>query len=132
WAVVGVLHAVEFYLRYREREAAALQLRAALSESQLGALRAQLHPHFLFNTLNAIATLLHRDANAADTMLTRLGELLRHTLRADPSHETSLKDELSVLERYLDIMRVRFAGQLNVTLDVPGAVQSALVPSVVL
>src|SRR4051812_37817858 len=100
WAVLGALHAVLFYLRYREREAVELQLRAALSESQLQALRAQLHPHFLFNTLNAATALIHRDPDAADSMLTRLGELLRLTLRADPGHEIALRDELQVLERY--------------------------------
>jgi LytS/YehU family sensor histidine kinase len=132
WAVLGALHAVLFYLRYREREAVELQLRAALSESQLQALRAQLHPHFLFNTLNAATALIHRDPDAADSMLTRLGELLRLTLRADPGHEIALRDELQVLERYIDIMRVRFTGQLAVTCNIPAELEGARVPSFVL
>lgn len=132
WAVVGVLHAVEFYRRLREREALALQLRAQLSESQLAALRAQLHPHFLFNALNAATTLVHRDATAADAVLTQLGDLLRHALRSDARHETPLRDELELLDRYLGIMHVRFGDQLTVRRHIPAALADALVPSFVL
>jgi two-component system, LytTR family, sensor kinase len=132
WAVVGVLHAVEFYRRFREREAQAMSLRTQLGESQLAALRAQLHPHFLFNALNAATTLVHRDANAADAMLTQLGELLRHALRSDVRHETSLGEELDFLDRYLSIMRTRFGEQLAVQHRIPAALGDALVPTFVL
>jgi two-component system, LytTR family, sensor kinase len=132
WAVIGVLHAVEFYRRYREREALTLELRAQLSQSQLDVLRAQLHPHFLFNVLNAATVLVHRDPEAADAMLTRLGELLRHALRSDPRHETSLREELELLDRYLDIMRTRFGDRLTIERSVPPALESALVPTFVL
>jgi len=132
WAVVGVLHAVEFYRRFREREALALQLRAQLSESQLESLRAQLHPHFLFNALNAATTLVHRDANAADAVLTQLGDLLRHALRSDPRHETTLREELGFVDRYLAIMHVRFGDQLTVQRHVPDMLADALVPTFVL
>jgi two-component sensor histidine kinase len=132
WAVVGVLHAVEFYRRFREREAQAMSLRAQLGESQLAALRAQLHPHFLFNALNAATTLVHRDANAADAMLTQLGDLLRHALRSDARHETSLREELELLDRYLSIMRTRFGEQLTVQRQIPAALGEALVPTFVL
>jgi two-component system LytT family sensor kinase len=132
WAVVGVLHAVEFYRRYREREALTLELRAQLSQSQLDVLRAQLHPHFLFNVLNAATVLVHRDPDAADAMLTRLGELLRHALRSDPRHETPLREELELLDRYLDIMRTRFGDRLTIRRTVPADVESALVPTFVL
>ena len=132
WAVVGVLHAVEFYRRYREREALTLELRAQLSQSQLDVLRAQLHPHFLFNALNAATVLVHRDPDAADAMLTRLGELLRHALRSDPRHETPLREELELLDQYLDIMRMRFSDRLTIRRTVPSALESALVPTFVL
>jgi two-component system LytT family sensor kinase len=131
-AVAAVLHALEFYRRFREREKAALQLQAQLSDAQLRALRAQLNPHFLFNTLNAATTLLHRDADAADAMLTRLGELLRLTLRSDPDHETPLHEEMAVLERYLAIMRMRFADRVTVDCTVDPRVANALVPSFIL
>jgi two-component system LytT family sensor kinase len=132
WAVVGVLHAVEFYRRYREREALTLELRAQLSQSQLEVLRAQLHPHFLFNALNAATVLVHRDPEAADAMLTRLGELLRHALRSDPRHETPLREEVQLLDRYLDIMRTRFGDRLTIRVTVPPALEGALVPTFVL
>ena len=130
--VAAALHAMEFYRRYRERETLALQLQARLSDAQLRALRAQLNPHFLFNTLNAATTLLHRDPNAADSMLTRLGELLRLTLRSDPEHETPLREEIALLERYLAIMRTRFSDRVTVRCDVQPAVEDALVPSFIL
>jgi two-component system, LytTR family, sensor kinase len=131
-AVVAVIYAIDFYLRYRERETLALQLQARLSDAQLRALRAQLNPHFLFNTLNAATTLLHRDPDAADTMLTRLGELLRLTMRADPEHETPLHQEMDLLERYLSIMRVRFYDRVTVRCEIDAAVANALVPSFIL
>jgi len=130
-AVAALLHALEFYRRYRERETTAAQLQARLSDAQLRALRAQLNPHFLFNTLNAATALVHRDPDAADAMLTRLGELLRLTLRADPEHETPLREELAVLDRYLAIMRIRF-DRVTVTVDVDARVADALVPSFIL
>jgi signal transduction histidine kinase len=130
--VVAVLHAIEFYRRYRERETFSLQLQARLSDAQLRALRAQLNPHFLFNTLNAASTLLHRDPDGADAMLTRLGELLRLTLRADPDHESRLHDELELLERYLDIMRIRFSDRVTVQTRVDARVTDALVPAFIL
>jgi two-component system LytT family sensor kinase len=89
-SVAGVLHAAEFYRRYQERETLAVKLEARLSDAQLRALRGQLDSHFLFNTLNAATALIHRDPDAADLMLTRLGELLRLTLRHDPAHESPL------------------------------------------
>jgi signal transduction histidine kinase len=130
--VVAVLHAWEFYRRYRERETLAAQLQARLSDAQLRALRAQLNPHFLFNTLNAATALLHRDPDAADAMLTRLGELLRLTLRAEPEHETPLHEELALLERYLAIMRIRFADRVTVRCEMDPRVADALVPSFIL
>jgi signal transduction histidine kinase len=130
--VAAVLHAIEFYRRYREREMFSLQLQARLSDAQLRALRAQLNPHFLFNTLNAATTLLHRDADGADAMLTRLGELLRLTLRSDPDHETVLTEELALLDRYLAIMQIRFSDKVTVASTVDPRVTHALVPSFVL
>ena len=130
--VVAVLHAWEFYRRYRDRETMAAQLQARLSDAQLRALRAQLNPHFLFNTLNAATTLLHRDPDAADAMLTRLGELLRLTLRSEPEHETPLHEEMALLERYLAIMRIRFAGRVTIRCDMDPRVADALVPSFIL
>ena len=130
--VAAALHAIEFYRRYRERETQALQLQARLSDAQLRALRAQLNPHFLFNTLNAATTLLHRDPHAADAMLTRLGELLRITLRFDPEHETPLREEMELLDRYLAIMEARFSDRVTIVREIDPAVADAPVPSFIL
>jgi sensor histidine kinase YesM len=125
WASVGVIHAIEYYRESRERELEATRL-------ALENLRAQLQPHFLFNTLQSISTLIHRDQPAADRMLTDLSELLRLSLRTTASQEVPLRDELGFLDRYLDIMRVRFGDRLVITVDADPDVREALVPSLVL
>lgn len=125
WASVGVIHAIEYYRESRERELEATRL-------ALENLRAQLQPHFLFNTLQSISTLIHRDATAADRMLTDLSELLRLSLRSSASQEVSLREELGFLDRYLDIMRVRFGDRLRIEVEANGDVRDALVPSLVL
>ena len=125
WATVGVIHAIEYYRESRERQFEATRL-------TLENLRAQLQPHFLFNTLQSISTLIHRDQAAADRMLTDLSELLRLSLRSVGTQEVPLSEELAFLNRYLDIMRVRFGDRLAITLDADAGVRDALVPSLVL
>jgi two-component sensor histidine kinase len=132
WAVIGIVHAFEFNRRYREREIAAADLRARLSEAQLEALRSQIHPHFLFNTLHGISTLMHRDVDAADTMLTRLSDLLRLTIQHRGQNEISLQDELALVGQYIEIMRVRFGDRLTVTQNVRQEAMRALVPQFIL
>jgi two-component system LytT family sensor kinase len=132
WAVIGIVHAFEFNRRYREREVAAADLRARLSEAQLEALRSQIHPHFLFNTLHAISTLMHRDVGAADTMLTRLSDLLRLTMQHRDQNEISLRDELALVDQYIEIMRVRFGDRLTVRHVIRPETLDALVPQFIL
>ncbi|HVP60176.1 MAG TPA: histidine kinase [Myxococcaceae bacterium] len=118
----------DWYDRYRERDLRAAQLEASLQEAKLAALRSQLNPHFLFNALNSVSALMHRDVDAADAMLARIGELLRLTLASDGAHEIRLHEELELLERYLDVERIRFAERLAVTVDVPPATLAARLP----
>jgi len=125
WASVGVIHAIEYYRESRERELEATRL-------ALENLRAQLQPHFLFNTLQSISTLIHRDQAAADRMLTDLSDLLRLSLRTTASQEVPLREELGFLDRYLDIMRVRFGDRLKIAVEADPDVRDALVPSLVL
>jgi two-component system, LytTR family, sensor kinase len=125
WASVGVIHAIEYYRESRERELEATRL-------ALENLRAQLQPHFLFNTLQSISTLIHRDPAAADRMLTDLSDLLRLSLRSTASQEVPLREELAFLDRYLDIMRVRFGDRLKIAVEALDEVRDALVPSLVL
>jgi len=132
WAVIGIVHAFEFNRRYREREITAADLRARLSEAQLEALRSQIHPHFLFNTLHGISTLMHRDVEAADRMLTRLSDLLRLTMQHRDRNEISLRDELALVEHYIEIMRIRFGDRLTVTHRIGSETLDALVPQFLL
>lgn len=111
----------------------ALVLRSELAVAQLGALRAQIQPHFLFNTLNAITALVRdQETGSALATLARLSDLLRSVLRVDASHETSLEQELAFIEQYLGIMEVRYSDRLRVTYQVPSDLRSARVPTFVL
>jgi two-component system LytT family sensor kinase len=132
WAVIGIIHALEFNRRYRERELAAADLRTRLSEAQFDALRAQIHPHFLFNTLHGISTLMHRDIDAADRMLMRLSDLLRLTMKHRGENEIPLRDELVLADHYLEIMRVRFGDRLVVTKKIESSTLDSLVPQFIL
>ena len=123
---VAAVH--DLHRRLRDRDAQALQLEARLAEARLQALASQLQPHFLFNTLTAVSVLVHRDPRAADTMLTRLADLLRATLRRPGTHEIPLGEELALLDRYLDIMRVRHGPRLTVRVDAAGDLHALLVP----
>jgi LytS/YehU family sensor histidine kinase len=133
FALVGIEHALWYMAQAREREAQAARLAAQLAEARLGALRMQLNPHFLFNSLNAI-TVLVRDQNsaAASRMLELLSDVLRLVLRAGGSHEASLSTELEFLERYLAIEQVRFSDRLRPCIDVDPAIRSATVPQFIL
>jgi two-component system LytT family sensor kinase len=132
WAAIGVIHAIEYYRESRERELEAARLDGALREAELENLMAQLQPHFLFNTLQSISTLIHRDQAAADRMLTSLSELLRLSLRHTAAQEIPLREELTFLGRYLDIMRTRFGDRLAIALTTEPEVEDALVPSLLL
>jgi len=92
----------------------------------------QLHPHFLFNALHAVSELIHRDPRAADRMVSRLGDMLRATLENDDKDEVPLRRELELLERYLDIERVRFRDRLEVSIEIAPECLDAAVPSLIL
>ena len=132
WAVVGLSHAFEFHRESQERELTAAQLRTRLAEANLQALQRQLHPHFLFNTLNTISALMHRDTDAADAMLERLSDLLRLTLDRIGTQQVTLKDELDFLRKYLEIEKTRFGERLTVHIDVEMDTLDAAVPNLVL
>ena len=132
WAVIAIIHGILFYRRWQEREQLAVELRSRLTEAQLDVLKAQLRPHFLFNTLNSISTLIHTDADAADRMVVQLADLLRASLESSGKHEITLAEELRLLERYLDIMRVRHEDRLSVAMTVSPRASRALVPHFIL
>jgi two-component system, LytTR family, sensor kinase len=132
WALIGLQHAVDYYRQARVREVRSARLEARLMESQLQALQQQLHPHFLFNTLHAISTLVHRDPDKADLMVERLSDLLRITLRKVGVQEVELAEELEYLRAYLDIEQIHFGNRLRIEYRVDAAAMDALVPTLIL
>lgn len=131
--ILGVGYAFSYYRRYRERELRASQLESQLAQAQLQALRMQLQPHFLFNTLNGIAGLVRDQKNkAAVSMIAGLSDLLRHTLENAGKQEVSLREELDFLELYLDIQQMRFPDRLNVQMQIAPEALDAQVPNLVL
>jgi signal transduction histidine kinase len=131
-AVLGAGVARDYFLRYHRRLEEAASLRAQLAEARLTVLQSQLNPHFLFNTLNAVSALVERDPRGVRTMLARLSELLRATLEPSADPEVPLAREIALLERYLDILRIRFQGKLDTAIDVPEGIRDALVPPLIL
>ncbi|MGH9159026.1 MAG: sensor histidine kinase [Vicinamibacteraceae bacterium] len=133
FTVLGCVHAFSYLVEAREREAYASRLAAQLAEARLGALRMQLHPHFLFNSLNALAVLVReQNTAAASRMLELIGDVLRQVLRTDQPHEVPLAEELRFLEQYLAIEQVRFSDRLRVHWFIDEGAHAALVPGFVL
>ena len=130
--IISVSHAIDYYRKYHERTVRNLELEKHLAEARLQALMRQLKPHFLFNTLNGIASLMHSDVHAADKMLVRLGELLRITMSHPGQQLTQLSEEVAFIEKYLEIERIRFRDRLSVTFEIEPAALSAEVPSLIL
>lgn len=132
WLILLVSYALDYQRRYREGEVRATRLKAQLVQAQLDALKMQLHPHFLFNTLHSISALVHKNANAADKMIARLGDFLRQTLENAGTQEVSLQQELEFLKCYLDIERIRFEERLTVQMDIDPQTFDARVPNLIL
>ena len=129
-AAAGVARAYSTRLRARREQA--IQLTSQLAEARIDALRRQLDPHFLFNTLNAIASLVERDPRGVRRMIARLGDLLRHSFEGGDAPEVPLRRELALLGLYVDIVRVRFQDRLTVDIAVDDTVLDALVPTLIL
>jgi two-component system, LytTR family, sensor kinase len=132
WTFLVASYAFHFYERFQEGLLRASQLEAQLAQAELQALKMQLHPHFLFNTLHSISALMHEDVEAADKMVARLGEFLRMTLRNSGAFEITLEEEVKFLECYLDIERIRFEERLAVEFDIEPALLDARVPNLIL
>jgi len=132
FAVLATGFAREFFLRDRRRQQHAVHLQAQLAEARLDALRMQINPHFLFNTLHAVSALVERDPGGVRRMISRLSELLRHTIDSHATDEVPLREELAFLRRYIEIMEIRFQGRLRVDTAVDDATLDALVPNLIL
>ena len=132
WVIVAVGHAFNYARKFRERELRTAELEKRLTEARLQALQMQLNPHFLFNTLHAISSLMHKDVEAADRMLVQLGDLLRHALESTDTQEVTLREELDFLSRYAQIEQTRFGDRLKIEMNIATETLDALVPNLVL
>ena len=125
WGIIAVSQAINYFRKYQERE-------FRLAQAQLQALRMQLHPHFLFNTLNAIAELVYSDPKAADRCILSVSELLRFSLETQKTQEVTLKEELDFLDKYIDIQKTLMRDRLHVRLNVEPETLDASVPNMLL
>src|SRR5215831_7998350 len=132
WGLVGVAHALRFYERAKARERREAELESLLVQARLEALRMQLNPHFLFNTLNSIASLVHDDPATAEEMIEALSELLRLALYKADRQEATLRDELHFLDHYLLIERARFGERLRLEQEIEVSALDAVVPTLIL
>jgi two-component system LytT family sensor kinase len=130
--IVLIAHVASYYQRFREREMRTSQLQAQLEKARLQSLKSQLQPHFLFNTLNSISALMLTNVEAADQMITRLGDLLRVSLETAGTQMTTLSRELEFVNCYIEIEKVRFEERLRVTIDVAPETLDASVPHLLL
>jgi signal transduction histidine kinase len=131
-AVLGVATTLGYHRQFRERELRAAQLEAQLALAQVQALKMQVHPHFLFNTLHAVTVLIREDPAGATRVVTRLGDLLRLTLSRATTAQVSFRRELEILTLYLEIERTRFQDRLEIAYDVQPNTLGALVPDLIL
>lgn len=125
WCIVGISQALIYFRRYKERE-------VSLAQAQLQAIQTQIHPHFLFNTLNAISELVHDDANRAEQTITQLSDLLRISLQNNAAQEVALKEELDFLRKYIDIQQTLLGERLKVEWKIETITLDALVPNLML
>jgi signal transduction histidine kinase len=132
WLILGAYLAFEYHREAQERRSRTAHLESLLTEARLSALRAQLHPHFLFNALNTISAYVETDPRLARAMLGNLGDLLRFSLDSEDRPEVSLAQEIEALNHYLAIQCARFAERLRVHVDIPPPLLDARVPGLVL
>jgi two-component system LytT family sensor kinase len=130
--VLLVHYALKYYDHYQEGRVRASQLEARLAQAQLQALKMQLHPHFLFNTLHSISTLVQEDPAAAEMMIARLSELLRLSLENSGVQQVPLSKELEFIESYLGIEQIRFEDRMQVRFDIDPETLDAQVPNLIL
>ena len=132
WVIVGIFYGLDYYFGARIAQIRAVQLEGQLTRAELEVLKGQLQPHFLFNTLNLISSLIHTDVAVADDMIGDLGALLRMTLENHAAHEVPLAEEMKAVELYLNIQRLRFQDTLTVEIRIDPNTLEARVPHLIL
>jgi sensor histidine kinase YesM len=131
-AIVVAAHGYEARRKLQAEEQNAAELRAQLAQAQLQALKMQIHPHFLFNTLHSLSELIHRDVRAADELVVRLGDFLRMTLQSSDENQVPLRKEIEFLQCYLEIEKARLQDRLGVQFEIDPATRDLLVPNLLL
>jgi len=132
WMMIGAAHALLFAERESRRRRQNAELQARLTQARLDALSAQIDPHFLFNALNSIAELVHRDPDAADRMLVGLGDLLRQGIEGGNAQQVTLGEELELVSRYVEIEKARLGPRLRFECEVAADLHQAMVPRLLL
>jgi two-component system, LytTR family, sensor kinase len=131
-SILAGAHMINYYRRYRSEELRTSNLRSELAELELQSLRMQLNPHFLFNTLNVITELIHKDADAAERMVMNLSDLLRSSLASSNEQKIPLSKELEFVDQYLAIQKMRFGERLTVVKEIEAGLENVLVPNMLL
>jgi signal transduction histidine kinase len=132
WVIVGIFYGLDYYFGARDAQLRAARLEGQLAQAELGVLKSQLQPHFLFNTLNLVSSLIHTDVASADDMIGDLGALLRLSLESQSTQEVPLAEEMKALELYLNIQRLRFQDTLTVEIEIDPGTLDARVPHLIL
>jgi two-component system, LytTR family, sensor kinase len=132
WIGFALFRGMTYYQRFREREQLATRLEAQLNQARLQALQMQLNPHFLFNTLNCVSSLMRSDPDGADEMLERLSSLLRITLAKGQAQKIPLQEEMDVIQLYVSIQQLRFGDRVRHSIEVAPEAWDALVPTMIL
>ncbi len=132
WIIIAIVYIVEYQKKYREHELNTSQMEAKLAQAQMKNLKAQLQPHFLFNTLHTISGLMFKDVLSANKMIAQLSNLLRFSLDRTEEHEVELSKELEFVDLYLNIQKTRFKGKLDIVTEIESGTLNAKVPSLLL
>ncbi len=132
WGILMATLALDYYRRFRDEKLRAAEIETRLAKAELAALRMQLHPHFLFNTLNTIASLVREQPEEAERIVVRLADLLRASLNGSADSEIPLRDELSFIRKYLEIELIRFEDRLQVDWNIDDETLAALTPALIL
>lgn len=132
WVIVGIFYGLDYYFGARDAKLRAAQLEGELAKAELEVLKNQLQPHFLFNTLNLVSSLIHTDQSSADDMIGDLGSLLRMSLESHATQEVTLAVEMKAVELYLNIQRLRFQDTLTIEIQIAPDTLDARVPHLIL
>lgn len=132
WLIIAAIHGFDYYRQYQENKIKSAELANKLSKARLDNLKSQLHPHFLFNTMQAISTLIHKNQDAAEKALSRLSDLLRNSFNTMDTQKVTLKSEMEFINKYIELQKLRFEGRLNIEMKIEKGIDNCLVPNLIL